>query len=189
MRTKLSSYALVGALGLSGVAGAALVVPAVAYAATGDSTALDNRVSSIRSALAGLVSDDTLTEAQADAVATTLAEAMPPRGPGGPGGHGGRGGGMHLQVAAEALGMSVDELRAAAADGKTLADLAADNGVTEQTLIDALVAAHEEKLDAALADGRLTQPEADEKLADARTRITERLDEPIRQRGHGRGPR
>ena len=44
MRTKLATFALAGALGVTGVAGAALVAPAVSYAATGDSTALDARV-------------------------------------------------------------------------------------------------------------------------------------------------
>ena len=38
MRTKLATFALVGALGLSGAAGATLLAPAVSYAATGDST-------------------------------------------------------------------------------------------------------------------------------------------------------
>ena len=39
MRTKLATYALAGTLGRSAVAGAALLVPAASYAATGDSTA------------------------------------------------------------------------------------------------------------------------------------------------------
>ncbi|MCY7365439.1 MAG: hypothetical protein LH469_09055, partial [Frankiaceae bacterium] len=67
MRTKLATVALAGALGLTGVAGAALLTPAVSYAATGDSTALTERVESVKEALAGLVTDGTLTQAQADA--------------------------------------------------------------------------------------------------------------------------
>ena len=178
MRTKLGTYALAGAIGLSGVAGAALVAPAVSHAATGDSTALGDRVSAIKDALAGLVTDRTLTQEQADAVATTLAEALPPRG------HGAhRGGGLHLAEAAEALGISVEEIREAAAEGTSLAELAAANDVTQEALVDALVAAHEEKLDAAVADGRLTQAQADERLAAFEARVTERLDDPIRLRG------
>lgn len=108
MRTKLATYALAGALGLSGVAGAALVAPAVSYAATGDSTALDARVTSLKQALAGLVSDDSITQAQADEIATTIAEA---RAEGlGRGGHGG-GGRVDMGAAAEALGISEEELR------------------------------------------------------------------------------
>ena len=57
MRTKLATVALAGALGLTGVAGAALLVPAVSYAATGNGTALAERVTSLKEALAGLVTD------------------------------------------------------------------------------------------------------------------------------------
>ena len=66
MRKKLATYALAGALGCTGVAGAALLAPAVSYAATGNSTALSARVSSITQALSGLVSDGSITQAQAD---------------------------------------------------------------------------------------------------------------------------
>ncbi len=48
MRSKLATVALAGALGITGVVGAALVAPALSYAATGDSTALDDHVASLR---------------------------------------------------------------------------------------------------------------------------------------------
>ncbi len=69
MRSKLATVALAGALGITGVVGAALVAPALSYAATGDSTALDDHVASLKDALEGLVSDGTLTQSQADEVA------------------------------------------------------------------------------------------------------------------------
>lgn len=185
MRSKLATLALAGTLGLTGVAGAALVVPAVSYAATGDSTALTERVSTIKEALAGLVTDGTLTQAQADRVATTLAEARPEgRGPGG--GHldGHRGDQVGLAAAAEALGLTEDEVQAALRSGQSLADLAEQEGVESATLVDALVAAAEERLAEAVADGRLTQAEADERAASLEERITASLDE---VRGPGRG--
>ena len=185
MRTKLATYAVAGALGLTGVAGAALAVPAVSYAATGDSSALESRVSSITSALAGLVSDGTITQAQADRVATTLAQARPEGlGHHGPGGRGGRG--MHLE-ALEGLGITAEEVRAAAQAGKTLAQLAQEQGVGEDRVVDALVAAKKEHLAEHVAEGRLTQAEADEKAADLEARVTERMDEPIHLKGGHRG--
>ena len=183
MRTKLTTFALAGAVGLTAVTGAALLAPAVSYAATGDSTALQSRVSSITQALGGLVGDGTLTQAQADRVASTLAEARPEglghRGPGGRG--------LHLEAAAEALGVPVEELRTAAEAGRSLADVAQEKGVSTDALVDALVKAQQDHLAAAVSSGRLTQAEADEKAADLQARITERLDDPIRARGGHRG--
>lgn len=190
MRTKLATFALAGSLGLSGAAGVALLAPAVSYAATGDSTAIG---SALKDALAGLVSDGTITQAQADKVATALEESRPMAGPGGPGGPG-RGGHGHgpgrvdLSAAAEALGMTDAELRAAAEEGTTLSDLAEQEGVSEDALVDALVAAAKERLAAAVTDGRITQEQADARAADLETRITESLDDPICRPG-GRGPR
>ena len=190
MRSKLATFALAGAVGLTGVAGAALVAPALSYAATGDSTALSNRVAAIEQALTGLVSDGTLTQAQADKVASTLAERGPvdgphgPGRPGGPGGFGGPGGPGGLAGALEDLGITREELRAAAQAGTTLGDLAKANGVSSAKLVDALVAAGKARLDDAVADGRLTQAQADERAADAKARITDSLDEPVRL-GHG----
>lgn len=178
MRKQLATYALAGALGLTGVAGAALVSPAVSYAATGDSSALDGRVASIKDALKGLVTDGTLTQAQADEVAATIAASRP---------EGGRGSHVHLAAAADALGITEEELRTAAQAGTTLAELAQEEGVSTDTLVDALVTAERTRLAEAVSAGRLTQAQADERLAGAETRIAESLDRPIGLGGHGRG--
>ena len=182
MRTKLATYALAGTLGLVGVVGGALVAPAVSYAATGDSTALDARLTSLKEALTGLVSDGSITQAQADEVATTLAEARVGDG------HGPHGGRVDLAAAAEALGITEDALRTAAEEGTTLAELAEQEGVSTDTLVDALVEARQTSLAEAVTEGRLTQAEADEKAADREARVTESLDDPI-GRGHGGGMR
>ena len=186
MRKKLATVALAGALGITGVAGAVLAAPALSYAAPGDATALDDRVASLRDALAGLVSDGTLTSSQADEVATTLAE----RGPlGHPGRGGGPGGGREvLSAAAEALGLTEDELRTAAQEGTTLAELAEREGVPTSTVVDAMVAVAEAHLAEEVAEGDLTQAEADAKAAELETRITGSVDEPLRlERGHSGG--
>ena len=196
MRTNLATYVLAGALGLTGVAGAALVAPAVASAATGDGTALDARVSSLRQALAGLVSDGSITSAQADEVASTIAEARP-EGPGrgghggghggGPGGGAGGGGRVDMAAAAEALGITPEELRTQTQAGQTLAELAEAEGVPVDDLVAALVAAAQERLDEAVAAGRLTQAQADARAAVLEARITDSLDELCGPGGRG-GP-
>jgi hypothetical protein len=184
MRTKLATCALAGVLAVSGVAGAALVAPAVSYAATGDSTALDARVTAITQALSGLVTDGSITQAQADEVATTLA-ASRPKGFG-HGGRGGPGGGrIDMAAAAEALGITEQELRTRTQAGSTLADVAEQEGVAEGELVDALVAAATSRLREAVADGRLTQAEADARAVDLEARITDSLDELCGPGGRG----
>jgi hypothetical protein len=104
------------------------------------------------------------------------AEADGPVGP-----QGGRGmrGGPHdgpLEVVAEALGMTVDELRAALADGQTIADLAAAKGVPLDDIADAMMAAETGRLQQAVKDSRLTQEEADAKLAEMKASILAHLE-------------
>lgn len=134
----------------------------------------------IRTELQNLVDDGTITAAQADAVAADLATALPDRGPGGHGGPWGgpgehrRGGpGFDGEVLAGLLNIDVDTLRADLRDGKTVAEIASDQGVDVQTVIDSLVAEVKSHLDLSVQNGRLTQEEADAKLADATTRITD----------------
>jgi hypothetical protein len=90
-------------------------------------------------------------------------------GPGGPGrpGHGGR----DLDAAAQALGMTADELRTALQGGKSLADVAKEKGVDVSKVVDALVAQLKAHLDQEVAEGEHTPAEADQMLADARTHI------------------
>ena len=94
-------------------------------------------------------------------------------GNGGPGMPGMPGGHMApLDPAAKALGMSVDDLRAALKDGKTLAQVAKDKGVDPQKVIDALVAEAKTHLDQAVTDGHLTKDQAAKALDAAKTGIT-----------------
>lgn len=99
-------------------------------------------------------------------------------GPGGPGGFPMIGKG--LDVAAETLGVTEDELRTALRDGKTLAEIATDKGVDRQALVDALVADAEAKLAEKVADGSITQEQADERA--------ERLTEAVESMVDGEGP-
>ena len=162
--------------GVLALGGLAVAVPALAdTGATGQSA-----VGRVAEALAGLVEDGSLTQEQADEVATTLEDA----GIGGPGGPGGR---PDLAAAATALGMTEDELRTALdVEGTSLADVADQQGVPVDTVVQALVTAAQEHLADAVADGDLTQEQADERLADVTERVTERVQSDAW--GGGRGP-
>jgi polyhydroxyalkanoate synthesis regulator phasin len=96
-------------------------------------------------------------------------------GPGGPGPHhvGPVGLVGHLETAASYLGLDEDELRAALADGKSLAEVAKDEGKSVDGLVNALVADAVKRIDAAVDDGRLTQEQANEIERDLREHLTD----------------
>jgi len=123
-----------------------------------------------KAALDPLVAKGTITRAQEDAVLAALQAAHPADGPGRGRGPGGPGFG-NLDVAAKALGMTADDLRTALQGGKTLADVAKAKGVDPAKVVDALVADLTAHLDADVASGEHTQAEADQILAQAKTRI------------------
>ena len=182
MRKKLVIAASAGVLTLSGLA---VAVPALADPSSTASVAGTSAVERIKNALSGLVGDGSLTQEQADEVATTLEAA----GLGdGRGGHGG-GGRLDLAAAATALGMTQDELTTALqADGASLATVAGQQGVAVDTLVTALTDAAETRITQAVTDGRITQEQADQRLADLAARITERVNATDLGR-HGRGGR
>jgi hypothetical protein len=184
MRKQMISIALVSGLGLGA---AAVALPGIASAADSTTTTvaggLADRVAGIKDALKGLVSNGTITQAQADKVASTLASNLPM----GRGGHGPRGG-LTPEAVAKVLGITVDELRAGHEAGKTLAQLAAAEGISKADLISKLVAAAKAQLAADVTAGRLTQAQADEKSATLTARITEMVDRVGPPHGD-RGPR
>ncbi len=91
-------------------------------------------------------------------------------------GHGMGGPGSSLiSVAAEQLGMTVEELVTELKADKTIADVAQAKGVELKTIVDAFIAPRAEWLAELVADGRITQAEADEKLAEMRTEAEEHL--------------
>ena len=185
MRKKVIIATTAGVLSLGGLA---VAVPAMA----GPGDTGSSPVERITEALSGLVSDGSLTQEQADEVASTLSEA----GVGRHGGHGGPGGGrVDLEAAATALGMTENELRTALEPrGTSLADVAEEQGVAVGTLVDALVSSAQEDIAQAVEAGELTQEQADERLADLEERVTDRVRSaglPAGERGprgHGGGP-
>ena len=173
MKKTLAATAIAAST-LGGVAaGAALFVPGSAGAQEGadetGETAGREFGAHIAEALQPLVDDGTLTESQVDAVTGAL-EAARPEGPRDGGrGHGnfGRRGPAGGGEIAEILGLEPQELGEALRGGQSLADVAAEQGVDTQDLIDALVANAEERAADAVEAGRIDQEKADEIIAGA----------------------
>jgi lambda repressor-like predicted transcriptional regulator len=162
VRKKLVVAAAAGALTLTGLA---VAVPAVAATDETDDTST-SVVDRIKDALSGLVDDGSISQEQADEVATTLGDADL-------GWHGHHGGWFGLDTAAEALVMTEDELRTALeADGATLAKVAEEKGVAVDALVDALVKAKQERIAQAVESG-MPQDVADQRLADLEQQVTE----------------
>ena len=184
MRKSIVAATLAASVAVGGVAGAVVGAPGLASATETTSDA----VSWVQEALAGLVSDGTITQDQADAVEAALDEARPGRGHGG---HPGRGFGLgrHLDASsvADALGMTEDELRQGLADGRTIAELAAEAGVDRETVIEALLAEWRAELEDEVAAGELTREEADQRLAEVEERAHAVVDGEGPPFGHGRG--
>lgn len=155
-------------LEMAGSAGASsrATVAAVEADATEGTTARPDHAARLQEVLQPLVDDGSLTQEQVDKVIAALEAARP--------GDGGRGhGGARLEAITTVLDMTVDEIRTAISNGQTLAQLAESQGKTGQDLIDALVAEMQAHLAEEVAAGEHTQEEADAKLAEATTRITE----------------
>ena len=140
------------------------------------------------------VVDGKLTEEEAAEKIAGLEEAVTTRvnaapGEGHRGGHGRPGRHFRGEVLEE-LGLDRDDVRAGLQDGQTLAEIAADAGVSEADLIAALVEAANERIDQALEDGKITAEEAAEKKASVEEKITERVNaEPGEGRRGGHGHR
>ena len=96
----------------------------------------------------------------------------------------------HLAAAASYLGLSESTLQAKLEKGRTLAQVADDEGKSVDGLIDALVADEKKELAHAVADGWLTQAQADQLLKRARQRFTDVVHgaRPSRGPGFGRPP-
>jgi hypothetical protein len=184
------ALALAAAVGVAGLGIGAAIGPAGAVAATSSATqAVGDRLTSIKDALAGLVKDGTITQAQADKVATTLDRTLPERGFGGHGkglgGHGMRLG-AGLDEVASIIGITPKELRTQVRSGKTLAEIAKSKNISQDTLVSKLVAAAKTRIAAEVKAGRLTQARADAITEDLSARITEMVTRSGRMgmRGH-----
>jgi hypothetical protein len=213
MNGKLKRRLIVG-----GVVALAVAITGGAYAATRDtdprqeSQAVINDAaqqlgiapnelsSALRQALANridaAVEDGRLTKEEGDALKQRIQSGEFPLFGGPHRGFGRHGHGpifhLHsLDAAASYLDLTEAQLREQLNDGKTLAEVARDRDKPVDGLVDALVAAQNEKLDQAVEDGRLTQAQANEIKQGQRERISDFVNNGqfrFRFRDHGRGP-
>ncbi|MGN6686876.1 MAG: hypothetical protein ACTHK1_04990 [Actinomycetales bacterium] len=180
----------------------ALAVTAASTSTNGDSGATspsstrraDRREKAIRARLNQLVKDQTLTAAQANAVAAALAKDPGLWRPG-------VAGLMRLehaavQVTAQYTHLSVTQVRQQLQSGKSLADVATGADTSVDGLVAAMTTRAEAAIDKAVTSGRLTQAQADKlttKLPEALTRLVNRtpkhrtVDGPGDTSGEGQG--
>ncbi len=134
------------------LAGAALTPIAIVSAAEGDDT-------------------EAVTESQSDTDTADSTEDRPARA----GRRGGLGRGQSLEALEELLGVDQEQLRAAAAEGQSLADVAAEQGVSTEEVVAVLASQAEERLAEAQEAGRIDAERAAEIESNLEERITERV--------------
>jgi polyhydroxyalkanoate synthesis regulator phasin len=135
-----------------------------------------------------------LTEAQANELKQRIgSDEFPLFGPGvfrghGFGGHGfGHAGhGEAFAAAASYLGLTEAELREQLGD-QTLAEIAKEKGKSVSGLVQAMVAAKEKAIDEAVADGTLTEEQAEQLKANLQDRIESFVNGEFQNRGFGLG--
>ena len=157
---------------------------------TDDTTADDGTTSDDGTADDGTTSDDGTADdgTTSDDGTADGEDCGPGDGRGGPGG-GHFGPRPAFEAAAEAIGIEVEDLRTALADGQTIAEVAEANGVAVEDVIAAMVTEAQEQLAAAVADGRIDQDRADEISATLEERITDQVNGEFEMRGPGMGHR
>lgn len=133
-----------------------------------------------------------LTEDQAEMLRWRLEQEpegrMPRMAKGFPGWAGHCGFGTSLtSIAADELGMSLTDLLTEMKDGKSIADLAEAKGIDTQTILDAYLAQVAKDADEAVAEGTMTQKQADYSLEQAAERAVDRLDNVWLEGDMGRG--
>lgn len=151
---------LAGALILGGIAGAAILGPLSALAA-----------SPAPAAAATTPSTGTGSAGTSEAAEPSGDLGKDGYGPGGPGGH--NEAVTDGSVVAKAIGITEAQLQTALAGGQTVAQVAAGHNVKLQTVVDALVADGQSELDAAVRAGTLTQAQTDAEKSELVQRATD----------------
>lgn len=178
------------AIGAAALVGGLVALPALAGAQDDVTPETTQAPAEHPDVLGDLVEEGVITQEQADIIRERFAEhrAEFGRGHHRPGFLGLRG--EAGDVVSDLLGLTEEEIAEAFQSGTSLADLATQQGVEVQTLVDALVDEAETNLADKVADGTITQERADSILENLEERITEGVNaERPRfegRRGHGR---
>jgi hypothetical protein len=96
-------------------------------------------------------------------------------------------GGNCLEVVSDLTGLTIDQIRDTKQDGKTLAEIAAEKGITEEKLVAAIVAECTEQIQAKVTAGTLTQAQADAMLAQVGERVQTNVDKVCSGAGNAAG--
>jgi len=148
---------------------------------------IDALVADSNTELAAQVANGSITQAEADAQKAAILQRATDqangtfsgrgrpggRGPGGPGGFGHQEAISDTSVVAKAIGISEADLKTALAGGQTVAAVAKAHNVNVQVVIDALVADGNSELAARVANGSITQAQADAMKAQILQRATD----------------
>jgi len=93
----------------------------------------------------------------------------------------------NAQEVADVIGVDVEVLHEWIRGGGTLAEVAEQNEVSIDAVVAVLVEHQNERIDEAVASGRIDADEADEKRAEVEERVTARVNEGRPERGAGEG--
>jgi len=156
------------------------------FEANGVSTddVIESVLEDLDEALSEKVESGALTQEKADQIYAAAEEGLPrianahrpPPDPGRPGP--GRDALAHeIKIAAETIGIPVDELAEMLRDGGTIAEAAEANGVDVDTVIDAMFTPVSVRIDEAVANGRIDAARGEEMKARALERITKFVNE------------
>lgn len=188
MGKKLAAAGMAAAIGLGGLTIAAvnpLTTAGAQEAPTTSEAPADpgaTKDGPLARALDALVADGTLTQEQADAVAAeTKAEAEEGRAERKEDRQARRA--ATLDTVAKALGSTPEDVKAGLKDGRSIAAQAEAKGVDRQVVDDALTAHLNTTIDAAVADGTLTEDRA----AKAKERVDKAVDRILDADGSGAG--
>jgi len=155
---KTARATIVGALVVGGIAGAAILGPLSAAAASPSPTTT--------------TSQPAATPASGTTGTTPDNDGDHAGGPGGPGGFGHNEAVSDTSVVAKAIGITEAQLQTALSGGQTVADVAKAHNVPLQTVINALVADGTSELAAEVAKGTITQAQADAQKSEILQRAT-----------------
>jgi hypothetical protein len=131
---------------------------------------------------------DSFVDEDGDGLCDLCGQAGRGRGGRGMMGLGGRWDGVTLVgTIAEALDMTVAEVRAEVAEGKTLRQVIVAHEGDPEAIVNAFVAARKAVLDKLVAEGKLTQEQAEQMLANIKAEALRHLDEANPTNGRGAG--
>jgi len=103
------------------------------------------------------------------------------------GGHGAVKGGAQnmVKAVADITGLDIDTIRQERQAGKSLAAIAQEKGITEDTLISKIVAENQAKIQSLVDSGKMTQAQYDKCIADMQTRAKENLERTTTGKANG----